>query len=126
MSPGIAPRGREPDVGPLAPAGMATRGRSRAIPGHLTMTARVDVRKGGHGALTNVLALSVEKLLCGLGTPATRCQPRSVAALSGQQDAKSDRDGPLFMRTAFTRAVPDTSTCVFTTNVHVDLAERDH
>ena len=123
--PGIAPRGREPDVGPQAPVGMATRDRSLAIPRHLTMAARVDVHKGSHGALTNVLARSVEKLLCGLGTPATRCQPRSVAALSPRQDAKSDSCGPLFMRTAFTAAVPDTSTCVFITNVHVDLAERD-
>jgi hypothetical protein len=125
VRPALPPRGREADVGLEVPAGVATRDRSLGILRRLTMTARADIRKGGHGALRNVLALSVETLLCGSGTPAARCQPRRAAALSPQQDARTDRDGPLFMRTAFTRAVPDTSSCVLATNVHVDLAERD-
>jgi len=76
--PGIAPRGREPDVGPHAPARMATCDRSPAIPRHLTMTARVDVRKGSHGALTNALARSVGGLTC-VGT-ACRRQTNAIPA----------------------------------------------
>ena len=76
--PGITPRGREPDVGPQAPARMATRDRSRAIPRHLAMAARVDIHTGSHGALTNVLARSVGGLTC-VGT-ACRRQTNAIPA----------------------------------------------